>query len=294
MRDQAQSLRDLVKNANVSNSQFFENGSKVFTITSGKGGVGKTNITVNLAIALKRLGIKVLIIDADLGLSNVEVLFGTSAESTVKDLLEGKKRIEAIVQEGPFGINFISGGSGIVDLADIDESKLMRLVQSIEVINRHFEIVLIDTGAGISKNVLEFVLMSDEVIVVTTPEPTAITDAYAIIKAVISKGFTNKIHILVNRANSKKEADEIFSRLSGVIKRFLNRDVEYIGYIENNDLVSKSVIKQVPFIISFEKSDVSRQIEEIAKKVVLKQKDNLKDRPTGLAKFISNIIKRFG
>ncbi|WAM32120.1 MinD/ParA family protein [Caldicellulosiruptor naganoensis] len=295
MRDQAQGLRNLVKKANTFEKQIqdLNNSSRVVTITSGKGGVGKTNLTVNLAIALKKLGINVLIIDADLGLSNVEVLLGTSPKYTVKDVLEGKREIMSIVEEGPNGIKFISGGSGIVDLANLDEERLLRLIECAETINKYFDIVLVDTGAGISKNVMEFVMMSDEVIVITTPEPTSITDAYAIIKAIIVRDFDHKIYILVNRVQNSKEAEEIFYRLSGVIKRFLQREVQYIGYIEENVIVSKSVIKQVPFMISYEKSSVSKQVESIAKKLVYDTDTLEKDSQRGFARFIENIIKKF-
>lgn len=297
MKDQAQGLRDLVRKINILDSQSRVAGdtiSKIVTITSGKGGVGKTNLAVNLAIALKKMGINVLIIDADLGLSNVEVLLGISPKYTVKDVLEGKKEILSIIEEGPFGIKFISGGSGIVDLANLDEDRLFRLIETAETINRYFDIVLIDTGAGISKNVIEFVMMSDEVIVITTPEPTSITDAYAIIKAIITRSFAHRINVLVNRVQNGKEAEEIFYRLSGVIKRFLQREVEYIGYIEESGIVSKSVIKQVPFMISYEKSNISKQVEDIAKKLVLsKEVSKEDDMPKGFARFIESIIKRF-
>ena len=295
MRDQAQGLRNLVKKVNSFNKQSedLNVSSRVITIASGKGGVGKTNLTVNLAIALKKLGINILIIDADLGLSNVEVLLGTSPKYTVKDVLDGKKEIMSIIEEGPFGVKFISGGSGMVDLANLDEERLFRIIESAETINKYFDIVLIDTGAGISKNVMEFVMMSDEVIVITTPEPTSITDAYAIIKAIVTRDFDHKINILVNRAQNKNEADEIFYKLNGVIKRFLQRKVEYIGYIEENGIVSKSVIKQVPFMISYEKSSISKQVEDIAKKLVQNKDVSEKDMPKGFARFIENIIKKF-
>jgi len=294
MKDQAQGLRNLVKKANVGENNFVYQGplSKVVTITSGKGGVGKTNLTVNLAIALKKIGKRVLIIDADLGLSNVEVLLGTSPKYNVKDVLEGKKDIFSIVEEGPMGVNFISGGSGIVDLANLDEEKLMRLIECAQLINSSFDIVLIDTGAGISRNVMEFVMISDEVIVITTPEPTSITDAYAIIKAIITRNFDHKINLLINKVNGTKEAEEIFFRLNGVIKRFLQREVEYIGYIEENSIVSKSVIKQVPFMISYENSSISRQVENVAKKLVMSSEIVGEKNRGGFSRLIDSIIKK--
>ncbi|WAM33432.1 MinD/ParA family protein [Caldicellulosiruptor morganii] len=295
MRDQAQGLRNLVMKVNTFEKpvQDVENGSKVITITSGKGGVGKTNLTVNLAIALGKMGINVLVIDADLGLSNVEVLLGTSPKFTVKDVLEGKKEIMSVIEEGPHGVKFISGGSGIVDLANLDEERLLRLVECAEAINRYFDIVLIDTGAGISKNVMEFVMMADEVIVVTTPEPTSITDAYAVIKAIIRRDFERRINILVNRVQNSKEAEEIFFRLNGVIKRFLQREVEYIGYIEEDAVVSKSVIKQVPFMISYERSSISKQVEQVARKLVHDEDMVSKDRQRGFARFVESVVKMF-
>lgn len=294
MRDQAQGLRNLVRKAGIeANIPVYQGApSKVVTITSGKGGVGKTNLTVNLAIALKKIDKRVLIIDADLGLSNVEVLLGISPKYNVKDVLEGKKDIFSIVEEGPLGIKFISGGSGIVDLAYLDEERLLRLIECAQLINRSFDIVLIDTGAGISRNVMEFVMMSDEVIVITTPEPTSITDAYAIIKAIITRDFDHKINLLINRVNGIKEAEEIFFRLNGVVKRFLQREVEYIGYIEENSIVSKSVIKQVPFMISYEKSNISRQVENVARKLVMSSESVEEKNKGGFSRFIDTIIKR--
>uniref|UniRef100_A0A7C5Z2E0 MinD/ParA family protein n=1 Tax=Caldicellulosiruptor owensensis TaxID=55205 RepID=A0A7C5Z2E0_9FIRM len=294
MRDQAQGLRNLVRkteiNAGIAGYQ--DMSSKVVSITSGKGGVGKTNLTVNLAIALKKIGKRVLIIDADLGLSNVEVLLGTSPKFNVKDVLEGKKDIFSIVEEGPLGIKFISGGSGIVDLANLDEEKLMRLIECAQLINSSFDIVLIDTGAGISRNVMEFVMISDEVIVITTPEPTSITDAYAIIKAIISRNFDHKINLLINRVNGVKEAEEIYFRLNNVVKRFLQREVEYIGYIEENSIVSKSVIRQVPFMISYEKSNISRQVENVAKKLIMSSKIVDEKNRGGFSRLIDSILKK--
>jgi len=175
---------------------------------------------------------------------------------------------------------------------NLDEEKLMRLIECAQLINSSFDIVLIDTGAGISRNVMEFVMISDEVIVITTPEPTSITDAYAIIKAIITRNFDHKINLLINKVNGTKEAEEIFFRLNGVIKRFLQREVEYIGYIEENSIVSKSVIKQVPFMISYEKSSISRQVENVAKKLVMSSEIVGEKNRGGFSRLIDSIIKK--
>jgi len=269
MRDQAQNLRNKIKsqmqNQIISN---FQGKSRVFSITSGKGGVGKTNISVNLSIALRKIGFEVIIIDADLGLSNVEVLLGTIPKLTFRDMIYGDMDINSIIEKGPYGINFISGGSGFLDLVDLEKDSLMKLVESLFIIDQNFDTVIVDTGAGISRNVLQFALSSDEVIVITTPEPTAITDAYALIKAIFSREKTKKINLVVNKVAYEKQALEVYSRLNTVIKKFLKNDINYLGYLEDNDIISKAVIEQVPFIVSNERSAPSRQIYEIAKKLV--------------------------
>ncbi|MEZ0537785.1 MinD/ParA family protein [Caldicellulosiruptoraceae bacterium PP1] len=301
MNDQAQNLRNLIKNKgllskfNIQNQQEnIEEGTinlpkqkaKVISVTSGKGGVGKSNISVNLALALIELNKKVLIIDADLGLSNIEVLIGNSPKWNLREVIYGEKDISEIIEEGPNGLKFISGGSGLIDLAQIDQEKIQELIKCFEMIDNSFDFIIIDTGAGISNNVLSFVLAADQVIVVTLPEPTAITDGYAIIKAIINKMPEKEISLIINRVQNQQEAIEVHQRLNNVIKRFLQKDVEYLGYIEHNDIVSKAVLYQTPVILYNPKCDVSRQVRNIASKI----SGNINNEEVGGIKRLLNIL----
>ena len=184
--DQAQQLRNIVKlqeQRNISNA-------KVITITSGKGGVGKSNMAVNLAVHFRKMGKRVIIFDADFGLANVEVMFGTVPKYNLTKLLEGEMRIEEIITKGPEGIGFISGGSGIVGLNNLSKSQIDYLISNLSYLNELTDVLIIDTGAGVSDSVLDFVLASPEVVLVTTPEPSSLTDSYSLIKALYkSPGF---------------------------------------------------------------------------------------------------------
>ena len=176
--DQAQQLRNVIKQRNQNNI----NAAKVITITSGKGGVGKSNLAVNLAVCLRKAGKRVVIFDADFGLANVEVVFGAIPKYTLFDFIYRGKSISEVITEGPMDIGFISGGSGIIGLNDLTHEQVMRLVQSINELNELADYIIIDTGAGISEQVLEFVIASPEVLLVATPEPTSLTDSYSLLK----------------------------------------------------------------------------------------------------------------
>ena len=188
MRDQAENLRQMARDANIRPKSAFikqqpQHQSRVIAVTSGKGGVGKTNLTVNLALALANLGQKVLIIDADLGLANVEFILGCSPQYNVLNFLDDGYRLADIVTDGPNGIKFMSGGAGIHQLAELSETHLSRIISQMVQFDQWADIILIDTGAGLHRNVINFVMAADEVIIITTPEPTAIADAYAMMKA---------------------------------------------------------------------------------------------------------------
>lgn len=304
MKDQAQNLRNLIKNKGLLskfNNQSYQDNpqekteavlqqkAKVIAITSGKGGVGKSNISVNLALALIELGKRVLVIDADLGLSNIEVLIGNSPKWNLREVIYGKKDISEIIEKGPNGLEFISGGSGLIDLAQIEQEKIQKIIKCFENIDNSYDFIIIDTGAGISNNVLSFVLAADMVIVVTLPEPTAITDGYAIIKAILNKMPEKEISLLINRVQNQQEAMEVHQRLNNVIKRFLKKDVEYLGYIEHNIIVSKAVLSQNPILLYNPKCDVSRQIRNIASKIAGNINNN---EPEGIKKLINFLLKK--
>lgn len=256
--DQAQKLRDIVNDAIQDKSD-----SRIITISSGKGGVGKTNFTVNLGIALAKLGKNVTIIDADLGLANVDVMFGIVTKFNLANVIKGENTVQESIAKGPYDINIISGGSGIMDLIDLDQNQLEKLIHSLSYFNTISDYILIDTGAGLGKSVLSFVDAASDVILVITPDPTSITDAYALIKNIV-KDEHKKIKLIINRVESNEEGDEVFNKLEQVVGKFLNRELENLGYIFEDNNLKKAVRKQVPLLEAYPRAIASKGIENIA------------------------------
>ena len=228
--------------------------SKVRTIvvTSGKGGVGKTNIAANLAMIFRRYKKRVLLVDLDLGLANIDILLGIRPEYTLQDVIEGRKQMKDIILHGPDGIKFVPASSGIEELTSLSEKQMERLFKGFCDLDEELDIVIVDTGAGISSNVLSFVLASNEILLITTPEPTAITDAYAMIKALSRKRKDLNIKLLVNLAGSREEAELTMKRITSVTLRFLNINVQYLGYLLQDPNIpiaarlQKSFVKEYP------------------------------------------------
>ena len=228
--------------------------SKVRTIvvTSGKGGVGKTNIAANLAMIFRRYKKRVLLVDLDLGLANIDILLGIRPEYTLQDVIEGRKQMKDIIIQGPDGIKFVPASSGIEELTSLSEKQMEMLFKGFCDLDEELDIVIVDTGAGISSNVLSFVLASNEILLITTPEPTAITDAYAMIKALSRKRKDLNIKLLVNLAGSREEAELTMKRISSVTLRFLNVNVQYLGYLLQDPNIpiaarlQKSFVKEYP------------------------------------------------
>jgi flagellar biosynthesis protein FlhG len=268
--------------------------SRVFTITSGKGGVGKTNIAVNLAISMRSMGYKTLLFDADIGLANADLIMGVTPNYCLRDFLEGKRCINEVIEEGPAGVLLIAGGSGIVELADLDESKLLKIENELSKLEELADVLIIDTGAGITTRVINFISAADEVVIVTTPEPTAVTDAYTIIKVCSSKVKTGKTyHLIVNRAENSQEACDIAEKLKVACNKFLNFQLEYAGYLGENGLFSKSVKQQIPFIIKYPNTITSKQVEIIAKSLLgADMKFDNYDSSGGFRGFFSRLFNR--
>jgi len=281
MGDQAQSLRDMVKKtvndaAKPAKEVESDRGPassaqppvKVVTITSGKGGVGKSFLTVNLALALHQLDLKVLIIDADFGLSNVDVMLGMPARYNLSHLLNNKRSIEEIVQEWYGGIKFISGGSGISELLRMNEAQLTKIIGDLSQLNAPIDIILCDTGAGVNETVLRIASSSSETILVTTPEPTAIIDAYALLKTLSQNNDAPNIRLIMNKAVSLREAENTINSFLGIAKKYLGKQIEPLGSILYDIDVDKSIKQQIPLLIAKPHSATAKDIVRIAETLI--------------------------
>lgn len=270
MIDQAESLRKLMsKEKSIERN----NKARIITVTSGKGGVGKSNFVVNLGMSLVKRGKKVLIFDADIGMGNDDVLMGIYPKNNVLDLINGKITIDEAIIEGPYGIKLLPGGSGLNNIEDIDEIKRRIFLNKIEELEG-FDYIFIDTGAGISRSVLAFIACCDEVILVTTPEPTSLTDGYSLIKAMNHFNIKNKASIVVNKVLEKEEGERTFLKFKSAVNKFLKVDVDFLGYIYEDKKLILSVRKQTPFIIEYPKCDASICIESISDSILNSNNDS--------------------
>lgn len=250
--------------AGTNGASFPKVSTRVIAVSSGKGGVGKSNLVANLGIALAQRGRKTLILDADLGLANIDVIFGVNPQFNLKHLVDGEKSLNEIVIEGPSALKIVPGGSGMPELADLSKEKQQQLMESFIELEKGADITLIDTGAGISNDIISFILAAREAIIITTPEPTAITDAYGMIKVLTQRDLDVDIKIVINMASSEKEGREIADRIVMATKQFLNKRIEVLGYIVSDVAVNMSVRKQNPFILEFPSSRASKCVKQIA------------------------------
>ena len=287
--DQAENLRNVIKAQNIRN---IEN-TKVITITSGKGGVGKSNMAVNLAVWFTRLGKKVIILDADFGLANVEVMFGTLPNYNLSDVIFKGMSIRDIITPGPLGIGFISGGSGVVGLNNLNREQIAFLVHNLSLLNDLCDILIIDTGAGVSDQVLEFVLASPEVILVSTPEPSSLTDSYSLMKAMYksqkySKEGTN-VHLVASKVMSETEGKAVYSKMDSVVKKFLGGDLDYLGYIAYDSSLEKAVRNQKVVSLEYPTAKSTKCFESVASKLL--QKDESTHFRWGVSHIFNVLLK---
>ncbi len=262
MLDQAAKLRQMAENNEI-NDVPKERNTKIFTITSGKGGVGKSNIVVNMGIALSKLGKKVMIFDADLGMGNDDVLLGCIPKYNVFDIIFSGKEIQDVLIEGPYGIKLLPGGSGLSKVDDLTEVQRKMFLKKLEGIEG-FDYILIDTGAGINRSVLGFIACSDELLIVTTPEPTALTDAYSLLKAVNHFKIKNTAKVIVNRVLDDKEGKNTFLKFNGAAEKFLGVKLFHLGNVTDDKKLSQAVRMQKPLLIAYPNSDAAKDIENVA------------------------------
>lgn len=275
--DQAARLRKLVEERKVDQIRVDQKKTaRIISVTSGKGGVGKTSLSVNLAAHLSKQGTKILLIDADLGLSNVEIMLGVTPSYTLKDVIKHGKDIEDVIINGPYNLDFISGGNGFLELAELSEIEREEILIKIHKLEELYDIIIIDTGAGISKNVTAFLTISEEIIVITTSEPTALTDAYSIMKVISEEKLKQKIGLIINRVKTKSEFQQASNILISTAKKFLGEEIKSLGYVYEDPNVRKTIYKKTPFVIYYPDSKASDCIIDIVANLKLKEKPEKK------------------
>jgi flagellar biosynthesis protein FlhG len=273
--DQADTLRQLARDAkknhqaeNASGGLSDQQGIRVISVTSGKGGVGKSNVVSNLAIALSAQGKKVLLIDADLGLGNLDVLLGLSPVYNLNHVLNGEKSLAEILIDGPAGIKIIPAGSGIQEFTSLGQHEKLKLLDELDMLEEQFDIMIVDTEAGISENVTYFTVAAQEIIVVVTPEPTSITDVYALIKLLATRYSEHHFKVLVNMAKDSEDALEVFRKLANVAGRFLDISLDYLGCVVKDEKVVEAVKRQKAVTELFPESEAATCFATLAKRVI--------------------------
>lgn len=264
--------------------------ARVIAVTSGKGGVGKTNLVVNLAIAMGKRGRRVVVVDADLGTANVDVLLGTSSRQALMSLVNDGVELEDVLIRGPYGVSYISGGSGMEHAGELSDEQRQVIFDKLAGCDEWADIILVDTGAGVGKNVLDFIMASDEIVLVTTPEPTALTDGYAVLKSYCRLGAQQPIRLVVNRVFDIDESRETASKLICTADKFLHMKLESLGFVLDDANMTRSVRKQVPIMAEYPNSLASKCIDSLANTLLTGRKQRVKTGWKGfLRKFFHNV-----
>ncbi len=253
---------------------------RIITVTSGKGGAGKSTLAINLAIALSKQGLRVCIVDCDLGTSNIDVLLNLNARYTIQDVIRNKKNIFEILVEGPCGTVIVPGSSGFQPLTGISEAEAQKVINSLGQLEPYTDIILIDTGAGVSNNVMYFNRMADEIIIVTTPEPHSITDTYATLRVMVDQKPPPVKWLVVNRAENQEEGDRTAERIVSAAKRFLSQDIRYLGFVADDIHVSRSIKRLSSCLVRYPDCEAAKCYRNLANKLTLLTPDNTNTSPT--------------
>jgi flagellar biosynthesis protein FlhG len=285
MEDQAQKLRELMKAKPVAAPVARK--TRVITVASGKGGVGKTNMSVNMAIAYARLGKRVIIMDADLGLANVNILLDIIPKFNLYHVIRKQKTMREIMVDTQYGIQMIAGASGFSKIANLSEEERQSFISELYTLS-NADIIIIDTSAGVSSNVLSFIAAADDAIIITTPEPTAITDAYGIIKIIATEveNLNIGLKLVVNRVKNVTEGRKVAERIINISGQFLNLKVEYLGCVYEDPIVQSSVLKQRPFMVQDPKSKAAISVQHLVGRI---EKNDFTEEP-GLARMIRKLF----
>jgi flagellar biosynthesis protein FlhG len=282
--DQAAQLREMMekksknlfrlKSGTVEEKDFCGEQPRVIAVSSGKGGVGKTNIAVNLAVAFRRAGKRVLMLDADLGLANIDIIFGLNPKYNIENIISGEKKLSQIIVRGPEGVDLIPAGSGVQELTQLTEGQKINLLNEFDILNVKYDIMLIDVGAGVSSNVVYFNLAAKERIIVATPEPTSVTDAYALIKILHFQHGIKNFYLLLNMVSDEKEARSVYDNLSRVTSRFMGCiSMDYAGFVQTDNCVKEAVARRKPVICAYPEA-VSSGCFRVLADYLLKMENN--------------------
>ncbi|MDR1929353.1 MAG: MinD/ParA family protein [Treponema sp.] len=290
MEDQAEKLREMMRR----NSSYEkpvkgkEKKTRIITVTSGKGGVGKTNVAVNMALAYARMGKKVTVMDADLGLANVNVMLNMIPKFNLYHVIRKQKTMKEIMVDTEYGISIVAGASGFSKIANLDDSERQYFISELETLSQA-DIIIIDTSAGISSNVLDFVAAADDTVIITTPEPTAITDAYGIIKVIASEinSLNMGLKLVVNRVKNAAEARKVADRMINITGQFLNLNVDYLGFIFEDSSVAQAVQRQKPFMVMDPRCRASQCVQHIVGRM---DKTEIRDNG-GFGKIVKRLIR---
>lgn len=288
--DQATQLRNIIKNTQPQKPL-----ARVITVTSGKGGVGKSNTAINLAILFKKMGQRVIILDADFGLANIEIMFGAIPKHNLVDLIYQGKNIKEVITWGQGDVGFISGGSGIASLSNLTKEQLAYIIKNLAELDSIADVIIVDTGAGISDAVLEFLVASGEILLVTTPEPTSITDSYSLLKALNRHPLFDAEHTIVrviaNKVGNEAEGQNLFTKLNAVVSRYLKMSISYLGSVPQDNALSNAVMQQTPVTIQSPTAKSALAYEKMAAKLMNKTEAQAVNK-RGMAAFFKNIISK--
>lgn len=285
MSDQSRLLRERVEAAR----QEKKHKAYTFCVTSGKGGVGKTSFSVNLALALANCGKKTVILDGDFGFSNVNVMLGKNAKYSLEHVVHGEKKLSEVMEESYPGVWYISGGSGVMDLLHLRGEQMEEMMRQLSSLERTMDYIIFDTGAGINDNILQMIKASDRTVLVTTPEPTSILDGYVVVKTAAALTVKPDISVVVNKTANEKEVTVTYQSLEDVARKHLKYELSLLGYISSDRRISQSISAMIPFLLQYPSSTTAGQFQKIANEIANMPSPK---RDNGFHSFFRRLVKR--
>ncbi|MBD5559249.1 MAG: MinD/ParA family protein [Clostridia bacterium] len=293
MKSQAEMFRERVEQADRTRTEGPRR-ARTFCVTSGKGGVGKTSFSVNFGISLAQWGKKVVVIDGDFGFSNVNLMLGNNSPYTLEHVIRGEKRLHEIMSESYPNLWYISGGSGVRELIELDEGKLDGVLSQLAPLEAQMDFIIFDTGAGMNANILRMIDAADTTVLVTTPEPTSVLDSYVVLKS--SADLENRPHVevLINKANNAREVQNTYTSLASVADRNLGWHVDMLGHIPLDDRITKSIKDMTPYMIQYPLSSLSQQMKRIAQSVAMPREEPAPSQKSGVRGFFQRLLQRRG